>query len=44
MLRIIELALARHHQLTAYLRRQAQTGQYWQPRCYTGDPHWQWRR
>lgn len=44
MLHITELTKTRYRQLKAYLRRQAQTGEYWQPRCYRGDPNWQPRR
>lgn len=40
MLRSFEFAKTYYRLFQAYLRRQAQTGEYWQPRCYTGDPRW----
>lgn len=40
MFNIVKFAEAKYRQIKAYLRRQAQTGDYWQPRCYRGDPNW----
>ena len=35
-----EFAKTYYRLFQAYLRRRIQTGDYWQPQCYTGDPHW----
>lgn len=44
MFSIVKFAQANYRRFKAYLHRQAQTGEYWQPRCYTGDPNWQPQR
>ena len=35
-----EFAKTYYRLFQAYLRRRIQTGDYWQPQCYTGDPRW----
>ena len=40
MNRIVKFVETNYRHVKAWLYRQTQTGEYWQPRCYRGDEHW----